>query len=192
MISRVNNIILIIIKTVLSMAFIIPSILAQGIYTGIIGTISSVTMGTGKLVKSIYTNRNPDISKIIKELDIERRLHLIQAVLNIIDKESKNKLAGVKLNNLEKTQIFEIVNSEADLENDPIELCLVYLHEIIQEIHNDLTAINKKVAYHNTKWFYTWRTLNIESLLENLKINSKLLDKRFNDLTKISIFLKNK
>ena len=174
------------------MAFIIPSILAQGIYTGIIGTISSVTMGTGKLVKSIYTNQNPDISKIIKELDIERRLHLIQAVLNIIDKESKNKLAGVKLNNLEKTQIFEIVNSEADLENDPIELCLVYLHEIIQEIHNDLTAINKKVAYHNTKWFYTWRTLNIESLLENLKINSKLLDKRFNDLTKISIFLKNK
>ncbi|XWV25610.1 hypothetical protein QJ856_gp0143 [Tupanvirus deep ocean] len=174
------------------MAFIIPTILAQGIYAGIIGTISSVTIGTCSLVKSIYTHQNPDVTKIIKEMDIERRLHLIQAVINTIDKESTAKLATVKLNELEKTQIFEMVNTEVDLMADPIELCLVYLHETIQDIHNDLIAINKKVAYHNTKWFSSWRTLNIKPLLDNLKINSNLLTQRFDDLTKISIFLKNK
>jgi hypothetical protein len=174
------------------MAFIIPTILAQGIYTGIIGTISSVTIGTCTLVKSIYTHQNPNVNNIIKKMDIERRLHLIQAVLNMIDKESNTKMANIKLNNLEKTEIFEMVGSKIDLMTDPIELCLVYLHEIIQEIHKDLTAINKKVTYHNTKWFSAWRTLNIEPLVDNLKTNSDLLENRFNDLTKISIFLKNK
>lgn len=175
------------------MAYIIPyTILAQGIYTGIIGTISAVTMGTCGMVKSIYTHKNPDVTKTIKELDIERRLRLIQAVLNSVNHHPKYDMAKVKLNDLEKTQIFELVGKETNLDNDPIELCLIYLHETIQEINNDLTAINKKISYHRTKWFNGWRTLNIKSYIENLKINSALLNSRFDDLTKISAFLANK
>lgn len=173
------------------MAFIIPTLLTQGIYTGIIGTISSVTIGTCGLVKSIYTYQNPDVTKIIKELDIERKLNIIQAVLHKIDNDS-SKLTKIKLNDLERTQIFEIINSQTYLMKDPIELCMVYLHETIQEIHNCLTTINKKVSYHNTKWFCRWRTLNIKTQLENLKINFSLLIQRFDDLTNISIFLKNR
>lgn len=175
-----------------ALAFIPYTILAQGIYTGLISTISAITMGTCRLVKSVYTHKNPDANRIMTELDIERRLRLIQSVLNVIDKKCNHKLAKIKLNDLEKTQIFEMVGSKTDLENDPIELCLIYLHETIQNINNDLTMINKKVTYHNTKWFSGWRTLNIKPLLENLRTNSNLLENRFNDLTKISIFLNNK
>lgn len=173
--------------------YIIPTILAQGIYTGIISTISTVTMGTCSLVTSIYTYKNPDISSVIKELDVDRRLLLIQSVLNRIENtQTTNHQAKMKLNDLEKTQIFELVGAEADLRYDPIELCLIYLHEIIQEIHNDLSKINGKIAYHHTKWFSSWRTLDLTNSINNLKINSKLLDRRFDDLTKISIFLARK
>lgn len=174
------------------MAYILPTILAQGIYTGIISTISTVTMGTCKLVTSIYTYENPDVIKVVQELDIDRRLMLIQAVLNTIEHTSTRQKAKMKLNDLEKTCIFEMVGAETDLKNDPIELCLVYLHDIIQKINNDLRIINSKVAYHNTKWFSSWRTLNISSQLNNLKLNSRLLDLRFDDLTKISMFLANR
>ena len=165
------------------------TILTQGIYAGIIGTISTVTMGTCRLVTSIYNHRNPDISRVIKKLDIDRRLMLIQAVLNSIEHTAKHNEARLKLNDLEKTQVFELVGAETDLSNDPIELCLIYLHETIQAIHDDLSAINNKVEYHTTKWFSSWRTLNITSLIDNLELNAGLLNARFEDLTKISMFL---
>lgn len=174
-----------------ALALLPYTILAQGIYTGIIGTISAVTMGTCNIVKSIYTHKNPDVTKLIKELDIEQRLKLIQSILNSIDHESRTDTAKMKLNDLEKTQVFELVNFEANLNDDPIELCIIALHEKIQDIHDDLSKINAKVAYHNTKWFNSWRTLNVKPLLDNLKLNSKLLDARFKDLLSISNFLSN-
>ena len=172
-----------------SLAIFPYALLARGIYAGLIGTISTATMRACGVVKSIYTHKNPDATKLIIELDIERRLRLIQSVLNKIDNQTKQKTAKVKLNDLEKTQIFELIGEEADLDDDPIDLCLMYLYETIQNIHNDLSAINKKIAHHNTKWFSAWRTLNIKSILESLKLHSKLLDSRFEDLTKISNFL---
>jgi len=172
-----------------ALAILPYTILAQGIYTGIIGTISAVTMGTCNIVKSIYTHKNPDVIKLLQELDIEQRLKLIQSVLNTIDDQSKRDTAKMKLNDLEKTQIFELIDLEPNLNGDPIELCIIALHEKIQDIHNDLFNINSKVAYHNTKWFSSWRTLNVKALLDNLKLNSKLLDARFKDLMSISKFL---
>ncbi len=39
------------------------TLLTQGIYSGLIGTISTVTMGTCKLVTSIYKHKNPNVNK---------------------------------------------------------------------------------------------------------------------------------
>ena len=171
------------------MAYIIPTLLIQGIYTGIIGTISAVTIGTISIVKTIYTHQNPDVTKIMAELDIERRLRLIQSVLYVIDKESKNRYVKMKFDDLEKSQMLELVDLKNDIDKDPIQLCLMFLHETIRDIHNDLEAINKKVAYHKTKWFNSWRTLNIRPKVDTLRNNSALLNARFDDLTKISLFL---
>ena len=170
----------------MALALIPYTLLMDGIYAGLVGTISTVTMGTCWVVKSIYTHQNPDATKVIRELDIERRLKLVESVINTINKQSTKK---GKMNDLEKTQIFEMVGSEVNLFNDPIELCLKSLQEIIEQIHHDLTAIDKKIAYHQTKWFNSWRSLNIKSLIETLQFHSRILDCRFNDLTKISVFL---
>lgn len=168
------------------MAFLLPyAILTQGVYTGIISTISTVTVSTCSVVKSIYTHQNPDVTKIIKELDIERRLELIEAVMKKIDQRSQ------KLNSMEASQVIDMVSSKINIKDDPIEICLKYLHESIKTIHTDLTNINSKVERHYKKWFNSWRTLNVGPLIETLRTDSNLLDARFDDLTKISIFLAN-
>lgn len=174
-----------------ALAIIPCTLLAQGIYAGLIGTISTITMNTCRLVKSMYTHKNPDVNRIIAKLDLERRLKLIGAILNKINHRSiERETAGIKLNDLEKTQIFEIIGDD-DSEEDPIELCIIYLHEIIQDIHNDLDRMNKKVEYHHTKWFSNWRTLNIKPMKDSLKLNSKLLNSRLDDLTRISLLFRN-
>lgn len=175
-----------------ALAIIPYTIFAQGIYTGLISIISGVTTNACGMVKSIYTHKNPDVSRVLREMDIERRLKLIQSVLNNIEHTPEYPVSKIKLNDMEKTQIFEMVGAQSDLDSDPIELCLFYLHDSMQEIHNSLTAINQKVENHNKKWFSSWRTLNIKPLLDNLKLNSMLLNDRFNDLTKISTFMANK
>ena len=175
------------------MAALIPyTILAQGIYTGIIGTISTVTIGTCTAIKSIYTHKNPDVKRIIKKYDVKHKLELIESVLKITDHNNKNRFEKMKLNDLEKTQIFEIIESQNNIGDDPIELCLKYLHESIEDIHTNLKEINAKVMRHTAKWFNSWRTLNIKRQLDDLEENIKILDKRFNDFMRISEFLKNK
>ena len=175
------------------MAALIPyTILAQGLYSGIIGTISTVTIGTCSAIRSIYTHKNPDVEKIIKKYDVQNKLKLIESVLKVTDSDNKHKYVKMKLDELDKTQIFEIINKQNNIGDDPIELCLLYLHENIEEIHNNLKEINAKVSRHKAKWFNSWRTLNIKSQLEDLEANIRLLDIRFNDFMKISEFLRNK
>ena len=174
------------------MAFMIPTIITHGIYTGIINTISSATVNTCGLVKSIYIYQNPNVTKLIKSLDIERRLELISAVINSIDKESNDKIdTSLSFIELEKSQVHILNDTHVNKNMDPIELCLKYLHEIIRKINLILLNINKKVANHEKKWFSSWRTLNIQNLLDDLELNSYLLNNRFDDLTKIAVFLRN-
>ena len=191
------------------MAYFLPLLVAHGIYTGIITGIGGITMGACSSIKKIYTHQNPNVTKIMKRLDLERRLVLIQSVLNVIDEHSVDKIAEKKLDELEKTQIFEMVGAsnkawdptchfvdkvdmEININKDPIELCLIFLHQTIQDIHNDLSDVNKKVSRHNTKWFSSWRTLDIKNMLDRLDYHSAQLDGRFDDLTRISLFLKNR
>lgn len=169
------------------MAFYLTAILTQGIYSGIVGTISTATINTCSLARDVYTFQNPDVNKLIKKLDIERRLKLTQAVIKTINRQSESEL-----NDLEKTHVFELMDSKINLSDDPVELSLISLVEIINAIKKNLQDINTKVANHKQKWFSSWRTLNVHHLLDELKNNMELLDKRFNDLIKIASFLRDR
>jgi hypothetical protein len=165
------------------MAFLIANLLTQGIYTGAINTISSFTLHTVHLANSIYNHQNADVNVCIKSLDIERRLKMMNSVIKVISKRAQN---------ISDEQLLYLSQSvyDSDQTENPIALSLYYLKETIAAVNEDLNKIKEKVERHQTKWFNTWRTMNIEPLLDNLKQNSSLLDLRFNDLTKISIFLR--
>lgn len=177
------------------MALTLPfSLLAHGLYSSLVNAISAITIGTGKLIKSLYTHQNPDVTKLIHELDIDRRLKLVQTLLNAAHRDRKSKISDVKMDEIEKSKIYGLMNCKCsdDEFDDPIELCLGYLHDIIQQIHRNLVDIEQKVIRHKKKWFNSWRKLNVKSLLDNLKLNSLILDARFNDLIKVSEYLSRK
>lgn len=180
----------------MSSLILIPcALLTQGIYAGIIGAISTVTISACRTIKTIYNYQNSDISSVIRKMDIERQLVVIQSILTIThtskSETMKNSTSNLKLTNMEKTQIFDIIEKKPDAQNDPIKLCLIFLRESIENIHTDLTKIYEKIENHKSKWFNYWRTLDIKHLVENLESDTKILNERFEYLMKISAFLNN-
>jgi anti-anti-sigma regulatory factor len=173
------------------MAFTIPyTIITQGICAGLISTIGTMTFGSYRLIKSVCTHKNPDINKLIGDLDIERRLKLIKSVVDAqkygqcVLKNNSLEYSNSHCNNVLESTIIQSADN-------PIELCLSYLQETITNIHMNLFDINNKVIYHKTKWFNSWRTLNIKRELEALRLNSNLLESRFNDFIEISKLMSN-
>lgn len=164
------------------MALLLLPLLAQGVYAGVISTISTLTVGTAKLATSMCKNANPDVSNTVKKLDIEHRLRLIESIIKY-SVDSHNKIPHAEKIDLEKTT-FEIINADYNA-IDPIEICLRSINSAINEIHLNLNDINKKIELHHQKWFNSWRTLNIKPKLDALEINCNILDKRFDELIKV-------
>lgn len=162
------------------MAFLLLPLLAQGIYAGVISTISTLTVGTAKLATNLYKNKNPDVANTIKRLDIEHKLSLIEAVIKSSMISTKSESQRI---DLEKST-FEIINREFK-SVDPIQICLHAINSVITDIHTDLNQLNQKIESHSQKWFSSWRSLNIKSKLVNLEINCGILDKRFDELIKV-------
>src|SRR5437879_6104608 len=84
--SRIVNIISTIIKIILMaimFSYLPYGLIAQGIYSGMIGATGTVAIGTCNIIRSLYKHQNPDVNKFIVALDIERRLKLIHSVLNV-------------------------------------------------------------------------------------------------------------
>jgi len=154
--------------------------MALAIFAHGISTIGTLIYNIYELVKNIYTQDHPDVNARIKSMDIERRLKLAEAIIasrasRIPVHEDPNKY--VKLGN----SLFEVVVQENQL-RDPIEISLLSLIEIVQEIYHDLATIRIRLEAHRKKWFYRWRTLDVQKLLSSLEIDSKILDARFHDL----------
>lgn len=193
------------------MALFIPLLVVHGIYSGLVSSIGAITSTTCGVVKNLYLYKNPDVTRVIKKLDLERRLLLVHSILNAVSQEQpldEALIPSVLLEGApapsEPSVNHQLATSEQpsrikemiDLMNgeirDPIQLCLIFLRQTVQDIHDDLTKLSAKVARHNTKWFNSWRTLNVQELLDVLTIHSQQLDDRFNDLTKVSSFLTNR
>ena len=179
------------------MALIIPyTLITQGLYSGIISGISTMTFGMCGVIKSIYSHKNPDVDNFIKKLDIEYHINLISIILK---NYNKSGTIDIKEHICDKSVIFTVLHENytglnkdeltQKLEN-PIQMSLMYLSLIIREIHNDLTVINRQIEYHNSKWFNSWRTMNIRKYLETLEVHNTILINRFNDFMKICVAYK--
>lgn len=190
------------------MALFVPISIAlfvgSGIYSGLVSGIGHITMATCSTVKRIYQHKNPDINKIVSQLDLERRMLLITSVLNAAQEErarlkSTQDLVSeipsepeIKDHTVEeKSRITEMIDMANGKVKDPVEICLIFLRQTVHDIHEDLTKIDIKISAHKKKWFVGLRTLDIKDLSDTLEIHSRHLDSRFEDLTKITSFLTN-
>lgn len=165
------------------MTLFIANLVTQGIYAGMINAISTVTVRSVYLADAIYSYKHPDVTAQIKRLDIERRLRVIESVIKALGSRT------TRLNPEQELTVSTIIGKTDPFE-DPIEICLSYVEESIKAVHQDLLRIKERIESHRKLWFSGWRTLDVDGLMISLRSNSEILEARFNDLTKIAIFLR--
>ena len=56
---------------------------------------------------------------------------------------------------------------------------------LIDEINKELIDINQKINYHNSKYFSSWRSINLDNNINQLNDHNILLDKRLDNLIKL-------
>jgi hypothetical protein len=121
-----------------------------------INMLNGIITGTTNTLKTIYNllpSTDPNLIKYkhqIELMDIEFKLKIIQNWL--INNENS---VNTDFNNYK---------------NEVGDLCI--------KISNSLDEINNKISYHNTKWFCSWRSLDLNSEIDILKNNTTILNNR--------------
>ena len=134
--------------TTIVTALVGKEILSQSVHNSTLGVFN----GLNSMISDV------DIKKIIKNLDIETKLNIINSFIK-----------SMKDINLSEHIIISI-NS---------------INEIIKEIEKEINDINKEIIEHKSKWFYYLRKTNNLENINKLKKSLKILDSRFDILMKL-------
>jgi hypothetical protein len=134
--------------TTIVTALVGKEILSQSVHNSTLGIFN----GLNSMISDV------DIKKIIKNLDIETKLNIINSFIK-----------SMKDINLSEHIIISI-NS---------------INEIIKEIETEINDINKEIIEHKSKWFYYLRKTNNLENINKLKTSVKILDYRFDILMKL-------
>jgi len=130
-------------------------LLTNGIVSIAINDTSNVLLG---LVRDVIVE-HPDIKNTTDKIDLHNKLMIIDNFMKIIPKELEN--------------------------NKCVSVCLNSIHDIIMQIQNELSQINKVIETHQEKYFNYFRKYDYYSQLNNLINYKKILDERFETLLKI-------
>jgi hypothetical protein len=79
--------------------------------------------------------------------------------------------------------VREIPDEEAN--SEATSLCIKNIERVIVKIQEQLLEIHSETAYHKTKYFNGYRTLNLEKNLVQLRAQKKILDQRIDLLMKV-------
>lgn len=139
----------------LSYANSFVSLLTNGVIGMAIHDTSYVLLG---LVKDVIVE-HPDIKKTTDMIDLHNKLIIIDNFIKNIPKD------------LEK--------------NECILLSLNSIHDIVIQINNELTLINKIIEDHSLKYFYYFRKFDYYKQLNNIVNYKKIMDERFDILLKL-------
>lgn len=131
------------------------SLLTNGVVSMAISDTSYLLLG---LVKDVIIE-HPDIKKTTDKIDLYNKLMIIDNFIKNIPKD------------LEK--------------NECISLSLNSIHDIVVQINNELTLINKIIEEHTLKYFYYFRKFDYYKQLNNIVDYKKIMDERFDILLKL-------
>ena len=131
------------------------SLLTNGVVSMAISDTSYLLLG---LAKDVIVE-HPDIKKTTDKIDLYNKLMIIDNFIKNIPKD------------LEK--------------NECISLSLNSIHDIVVQINNELTLINKIIEEHTLKYFYYFRKFDYYKQLTNIVDYKKIMDERFDILLKL-------
>lgn len=89
--------------------------------------------------------------------------------LEMLDIELKLKLVDSWVNSHNIEQIKS---------NQSLELIYNGLTDVCKNLSKNIADINEKISYHQTKWFQSWRTIDLDQEIKQLEKNIRLLDSR--------------
>jgi hypothetical protein len=96
-----------------------------------------------------------DAHQQIFELDLEHRIKIIRGLINLI------------------------VNKEVYNSDYLIFTQLEYIMDMIKNIQLLIQSINDKTINHKNKYLWRWRSIGIDKEIDELKINSRILQQRY-------------
>ena len=140
----------------MELALINPTITSIVSTTLFTQSISDTSRKILDLVENIF-NYGHDIQEIFNDTDI-------QATLKTLD---------------------EFVKEIDDHNNKTIHIALDNLNNIIEELHTVINQIQAECEYHKTKYFSSYRKLDLSEYCNIIKKKNKILDKRFHLLIQL-------
>ena len=137
---------------------------------------------------------------VIRTLGIDVIIHTLQTTTNIIGSSIsyitsiecisiatiKNKLSEIDIEktiNIIHLFIMELSN-KTDIK-ESVKVSIISINEILQKIELELKDIKTEIEYHMSKYFSSWRSINCDNKLNNIAINTNILEKRFKLLIKL-------
>lgn len=139
------------------MSVIISNKFVTDILLNAISASSNILTG---LLGNVFTKviGNNEVIECLNELDIESTIRTIEIIIKDLKKRNCS---------------------------ESITLCLNQLTDIIVIIEKDLSNIYEMLKFNKTCYFPSWRSYDLTSNLKQLKVNDKILAKRFNLLSTV-------
>ena len=122
-------------------------------------SISEITNKTYSNISILLNNDTFIFKEILEELDIKVKIQVIDKLISDLD-NNKNL-------------------------SEPIHVCLINLHNIIEKINDEILEINKKNEEYEKVWLKMIYTNPACKLIENLKKHTRIMDARLDMLVKL-------
>jgi len=160
-------------------------------------SISTIMFNLINIVSSTQNLNNLDFNKFIIDIDLDFKLELIHNFLsdmgiiciytdnNDIDHDNNQIIIDTKLDVVNTKVQTQYSNQYKSLSSAIKYLCIT-----LNNIHNSMTNIKQKIEYHNTKYFNSFRKLDIELEMNLIKKEHNILLGRFDLILKIFNCLK--
>jgi hypothetical protein len=129
----------------------------------LIGTITNLTQKvlltsiqtSFSIAQNFVSSHHEQINEVLLETDLISKLEIVQALMH----DTQDRYNDDRSTSIQKS-----------LQN---------LGVIVENISLILKQIEEKIQRHKLKYFSSWRSLNYEKLMNELKKNIKLLDIRY-------------
>lgn len=135
------------------------TLLAQGVYSGLLNAFNGATYTAGKVMAMSRSENERMVSLILTRLDLENKISVLKSLIELFSLKEKHEL---------------------------ITQCLISLEQVISNIQSILSDIERKQLKHLNKWFRKWRSINLEREIEILHTYAGVLEDRFKYMMNIN------
>jgi hypothetical protein len=138
----------------------------------LITPITVLTLSSTDLLSKILTTTISSLSTIL--------LYMSDASDNTTIKNYYNELEELDIQL--KLNLINNWIKKSELKKKETDLQIIYdaISNSCDQINRYIYEITKKIEYHYSKWFHSWRSINLDNEIKIIRKQTKILDNRIN------------